>query len=97
MDKIEKLKQLINTDKTIEEIAKELGVAVSTLYMKKEFRDIIEQRKKKQAVEKMYEILDELKNGKTVAEIAKERNMNPWTIYQYINVKTLQIRDKFKK
>jgi len=34
---------------------------------------------------------------KTVAEIAKERDMNPWTIYQYINVKTLQIRDKFKK
>jgi len=24
---------------------------------------------------------------KTVAEIAKERDMNPWTIYQYINVK----------
>jgi len=97
MEKLEKLKQLINTDKTVEEIAKELGVAVSTLYMKKEFRDIIEQRKKKQAIEKMYEILDELKNGKTVAEIAKERDMNPWTIYQYINVKTLQIRDKFKK
>jgi len=52
MEKLEKLKQLINTDKTVEEIAKELGVAVSTLYMKKEFRDIIEQRKKKQAIEK---------------------------------------------
>ena len=86
---IEKLKELIEKGYKVMDIAKELDIATSTLYINKKYRKYIKNKgtKVKRNLDK---IKEDIKNGCSIFDVSDKYNIPVGSLYTYIRVKQIR-------